>query len=411
MSVKFQRNIDFKTGIKKLVIQVHYDLRIKSISVDIINDMIQNLCEEIITVANKLAQLGKRKRVGQKEVKSALLLLIPDELAKHAISEANRSLVSEHHSKLLFTSAVVLKIMKKNITSGFEIGKKGVIYLTSALEYLTAEIIEVAGRVTINSNTKQIKPRDIMMGIEDDEELYLLFDGTILGTSSLVQTGGKKRKIKNTDAIRDITTNALRRLMFKAGVKYASSVIYEDSRSILRDIIDKIVQKSNEIKKYKGHQTFMFEDGKEALRILKINIYNTNGYPGRKGPCLGSEKVKNIESEKMGKRKRIPSTNLTKKIKQYQISQCTLIPHAPIERLIKELSPGNYNGSDKFEPDFIWLIHAVCEEYMVSLFRDAYFVALHSNRKTLNNKDISFVMSLKFRTVFPKINQNYIFNI
>ena len=41
----------------------------------------------------------------------------------------------------------------------------------------------------------------------------------------------------------------------------------------------------------------MFEDGKEALRILKINVYNTRGYPGKKGPCLGSEKVKNIEKE------------------------------------------------------------------------------------------------------------------
>jgi histone H2B len=403
MIVKFQRNIDFKTGIKKLVYQVHYDLRIKSISVDIINDMIKHLCEEIIAVANKLAQLGKRKRVGQKEVKSALVLLIPGELVKHAISEATRSLVSEPHSKLLFTSAVVLKIMKKNISSGFEIGKNGVIYLTSALEYLTAEIIDVAGRVTIKSNTKQIKPRDIMMGIEDDEELYLLFGGTILGTSSLVQTGGKKRKIKNTDAIRDITTNALRRLMFKAGVKYASSVIYEDSRSILREIIYKIVEKSNEIKTYKGHQTFMFEDGKEALRILKINVYITRGYPGKKRPCLGSEKVKNIESEKIGKRKRNPSANLTKKIKQYQISQCTLIPHAPIERLVKELSPGNYRGLDKFESDFIWLVHAVCEEYMVSLFRDAYSVALYSNRQTLNYKDIYFVMSLKFKSDFPKI--------
>jgi len=102
-----------------LVYLVHKNLRIKSISVGIINDMIKNLCEEIIAVANKLAQLGKRKRVGQKEVKSALLLLIPGELVKHAISEATRSLVSEPYSKLLFTSAVVLKIMKKNITSGF----------------------------------------------------------------------------------------------------------------------------------------------------------------------------------------------------------------------------------------------------------------------------------------------------
>ena len=95
--------------------------------------------------------------------------------------------------------------------------------------------------------------------------------------------------------------------------------------------------------------------------------------------------------------------NYTKKIKKYQISQCTLIPHAPIERLVKELSPGNYRGLDKFESDFIWLVHAVCEEYMVSLFRDAYSVALYSNRQTLNNKDISFVMSLKFKSVFPKI--------
>ena len=393
--VKFRRNIDFKTGIRKVIYQVHSDLKIKSISVDLINDMIKRVCEDIITVANKLAQLGKRKRIGVNEIKSAVLLKIPGELARHAISEAMRNLSPQNNkSKMMFSNAVTLKIMKKNINNGFEIGKTGITFLTSTLEYLTAETLDVSGDVTKYKNTIQIQPRDIMLGIDNDEELRLLFDGAILGTNTIIQMKGGKIPVKNNVyPIRGIKKNALRRLMFKAGVKYASSLTYENSKMILEDIINKMVKATSKIKDYKGNRTFMFEDGKEALRILKINVYSTRGFPGRKRPCMGSEKVKNIESEKMGERRRKPSVNLDKLIKRYRRVQCTLIPHAPIERLIKEVTLGIH----KYEPDFTWLIHAACENYIVSIFRDAYLITRHSKRKILSSKDISLAMTLRRR--------------
>ena len=49
------------------------------------------------------------------------------------------------------------------------IGAKASVYLASLLEYLTAEIIELAGNSARNNNKKRITPRHIMLAIRNDE--------------------------------------------------------------------------------------------------------------------------------------------------------------------------------------------------------------------------------------------------
>ena len=51
-----------------------------------------------------------------------------------------------------------------------------VVYLGAVMEYLMAEVLELAGNCARDNKKKTIKPRHIMMAVEMDDELKPLFD-------------------------------------------------------------------------------------------------------------------------------------------------------------------------------------------------------------------------------------------
>ena len=64
---------------------------------------------------------------------------------------------------------------------GARIGKKikpdSVVYMGAVLEYLMAEVLELAGNCARDMKKKTIKPRHVMMAVAMDDELKPLFDG------------------------------------------------------------------------------------------------------------------------------------------------------------------------------------------------------------------------------------------
>lgn len=52
----------------------------------------------------------------------------------------------------------------------------GAVYLTGVLEYLTAEIMELAGNAAFEVKKKRITPRHVMLAVQYDQEMFTLFD-------------------------------------------------------------------------------------------------------------------------------------------------------------------------------------------------------------------------------------------
>lgn len=67
--------------------------------------------------------------------------------------------------------------IQRNLRNGRyakRIGTGGSVYLAATLEYLTAEVLELAGSACIENHKKKINPRHIMMAIDNDAELKML---------------------------------------------------------------------------------------------------------------------------------------------------------------------------------------------------------------------------------------------
>ncbi|GAB1601543.1 hypothetical protein Ahia01_000432700 [Argonauta hians] len=69
--------------------QVHPDTGISSKAMSIMNSFVNDLFERIAAEASRLACYNKRSTISIREVQTAVRLLLPGELAKHAVSEGS----------------------------------------------------------------------------------------------------------------------------------------------------------------------------------------------------------------------------------------------------------------------------------------------------------------------------------
>merc|ERR1712014_232792 len=88
----------YKIYIYKVLKQVHPDTGISSKAMSIMNSFINDIFEKIALEASRLARYNKKPTITSREVQTAVRLILPGELAKHAVSEGTKAVTK-------FTSA------------------------------------------------------------------------------------------------------------------------------------------------------------------------------------------------------------------------------------------------------------------------------------------------------------------
>ena len=94
-----KRKESFSIYIYKVLKQVHPDTGISSKAMTIMNSFVMDIFERIANEASKLAKYNKRSTISSREVQTSVRLLLPGELAKHAVSEGTKAVTKYTSSK------------------------------------------------------------------------------------------------------------------------------------------------------------------------------------------------------------------------------------------------------------------------------------------------------------------------
>ena len=88
---KKKRVESYSTYIYKVLKQVHPETGISKRGMSIMNSFINDVFERVCTEAGKLARYNKKATLSSREVQTAVRLVLPGELAKHAVSEGTKA--------------------------------------------------------------------------------------------------------------------------------------------------------------------------------------------------------------------------------------------------------------------------------------------------------------------------------
>jgi histone H2B len=88
----------YSSYIYKVLKQVHPDTGISKKAMQVMDSLVQDVFERLATEASHLARYNKRHTLTSREIQTAVRLMLPGELAKHANSEGTKAVTKFNSS-------------------------------------------------------------------------------------------------------------------------------------------------------------------------------------------------------------------------------------------------------------------------------------------------------------------------
>jgi len=94
-----KRKESYSIYIYKVLKQVHPDTGVSSKAMAIMNSFVNDIFERIANESSRLSQYNKKSTITSREIQTAVRLLLPGELAKHAVSEGTKAVTKYTSAK------------------------------------------------------------------------------------------------------------------------------------------------------------------------------------------------------------------------------------------------------------------------------------------------------------------------
>ena len=204
--VKKMKRASYQTYIWRVLKQVHPEIQINRKSMQVMGNIVDDIFNRLGKTASDVSKLNKNKFIKARDVNTAVRLLLSGELGKHALSETTKAVGNFKSwtpskptkknektkptpmlakAQLQFNPCKVGRQMKKQGLAP-RIFKSAWVAQAAALEYMVAEIIELAGNCATENKSKTIKPRWIQLAICNDEELAKFFKNSTISRGGVV---------------------------------------------------------------------------------------------------------------------------------------------------------------------------------------------------------------------------------
>lgn len=88
---KQKRTESYSSYIYKVLKQVHPEIGISKKGMSVMNSFVNDIFERLANEAGRLARYNGRSTLSSREIQTSVRLILPGELAKHAVSEGTKA--------------------------------------------------------------------------------------------------------------------------------------------------------------------------------------------------------------------------------------------------------------------------------------------------------------------------------
>ncbi|XP_040159939.1 uncharacterized protein LOC120898363 [Anopheles arabiensis] len=407
------RKLPFQRLVREIAQDFKTDLRFQSSAVMALQEASEAYLVGLFEDTNLCAIHAKRVTIMPKDI----------QLARRIRGERGGKVKGKAKSRsnragLQFPVGRIHRLLRKG-NYAERVGAGAPVYLAAVMEYLAAEVLELAGNAARDNKKTRIIPRHLQLAIRNDEELNKLLSGVTIAQGGVLpniqavllpKKTEKKSAALTLQSIHHIHSgDGLTLGVFSVSDRITNHILqkyFQDATGFLVDEAGDTFHSSAPSQTADGGLVMMstgfslraqrnLRSRSEMARTKQTARKSTGGKAPRKQLATKAARKSAPATGGVKKPHRYrPGTVALREIRRYQKSTELLIRKLPFQRLVREIAQ-DFKTDLRFQSSAVMALQEASEAYLVGLFEDTNLCAIHAKRVTIMPKDIQLARRIR----------------